>query len=554
MKKFYSLIALAMMASTAFAASNGVAFRKGGSLVEPRQHTSVNKARAISKISEADLTGDIIDVAPEGETKYYSGASSSVYHIFSVTEEDVTGMTAEITFTADGKAYWKNPLSNAPFDTYIVGDVADSKITFQFPQHIYDDYSYADWGLIYEFYLAVYDKTVDEEGASSYDIADNQTITFSIAEDGTISQDGNQMIGMGDYDAWDEVFYFDGYGDQNIVLTPFNDTKVEAPETVVFEDWALTEEYNDNNKWLVKVGFDGNDVYVKGLCSDDRDMTFKGTIDGNRIIVPNGQYVGSLYYRYDYTQAGVIRYEYSDLYDREIGIVTDSADDFVFNYDSEARKLTSQNADCALLFSEGKNSGSYLTVTVNPTIADQGEITTYEPAAALITKAEDDWEWYEQIGLRFEVVLANVDGQLLPEENFGYEIYVDGELFTFTAGEPYVKLTEDLTEVPCTFSDDYDIQHTAGTDFYYVYFYFNTMKSLGVRMVYTTADGQKHYSKMSTLNVDFDGVEDITADKTVAGEEYFDLSGRRISGAANGFAIKRTTYTDGTFATSKVIR
>jgi len=208
-------------------------------------------------------------------------------------------------------------------------------------------------------------------------------------------------------------------------------------------------------------------------------------------LFANGQYVGAIYYRYNYTQAGTVEYQYSEDYGREVGFVKDSAEDYVFNYDASARRLTSIGENSALLFSEGKNSGSYQAVTVNPTIYAQGEITTYEPEAALITGVEDDWDYYEQIGLRFENVLANVDGQLLPEENFGYEIYVDDQLFTFVAGDPYIQLTENLTEVPYTFSDDYDLMYESGTNYHYVYFYFRTMTKLGVRMVYNAPDGKK---------------------------------------------------------------
>jgi hypothetical protein len=557
MKQIYSLLATALIATSAYAAGNGAeaSFRKGGKFITPREHLSSSKAKTVAKaITKDQLTGEIVYTAPEGTTKYYSGASHSYYHIFSMTEEDVTGMTSEITFTADGKAYWKNPLSNAPFDTYIVGDVSGNKITFQFPQHLYDDTTYADWGLTYEFYTAVFEETTDEDGETDYDTVDNQTMTFTIADDGTITQDGNYILGLGDYDDWDEIFYFDGYADKNIVLTPFNDTKVVAPENVTFDYWVIDEDYNDNGKWLVQVGFDGDDVYVKGLSTDDKEMTFKGKVNGDKITVANGQYVGAIYYRYNYTQAGTVEYQYSEDYGREVGYVKDSAEDYVFNYDASARRMTSTGENSALLFSEGKNSGSYQAVTVNPTIYAQGEITTYEPEAALITGVEDDWDYYEQIGLRFENVLANVDGQLLPEENFGYEIYVDDQLFTFVAGDPYIQLTENLTEVPYTFSDDYDLMYEPGTNYHYIYFYFKTMTKLGVRMVYNAPDGKKYYSRMSSIDVSLDSVNGIDVDKYVVSEEYYDLSGRRIAGSDNGFAIKRIKYNDGSVSVVKVVR
>jgi hypothetical protein len=554
MKHFYSAIAAALVASSAWAvnAADNTPFRMGGKLATP-DHKSVNikKAKA-NKIAADDFSGDIVWEAPAGDTKIYSGASHSMSYIFSISEEDVKSMTSEITFTEDGKAYWKNPLSQAPFDSYIIGSVSGNKISFQFPQHVYEDATYADWGLLYEYYIAVFDNISYDEKLS-YTVSDDQTLTLTIADDGTISQDGDKWIGLGDFDQWDQAYYFDGYADKNIVLTPFKDVKVQAPASVVFEDWALKEDYNDTNTWLVKVGFDGSDVYVKGLSQDDSEMTFKGVVNGDKITIANGQYVGEMYYRYNYTQAGVVKYAFSEAYNREVGYVTNSDGDFVFNYDAEKRAMTSPSEDSSLLFAEGIGGTSYSTVTVNPSIYDQGEIKDYTPQTPVITKAEDDWDYYGQIGLRFESVNMNVDGQLLPLENFGYEIYVDDELFTFKAGDPYTKLTEDMTEIPYSFSDDYDIQYLAGTDYHYVYFYFNTMKKLGVRMVYTN-NGQKYYSKFATLSVDFDGVNDINVDKAVKDVQYFDLSGRRVDASTKGFIMKRTTFSDGTSSVTKVIR
>jgi len=58
------------------------------------------------------------------------------------------------------------------------------------------------------YYTAVFEETTDEDGETDYDTVDNQTMTFTIADDGTITQDGNYILGLGDYDDWDENFLF----------------------------------------------------------------------------------------------------------------------------------------------------------------------------------------------------------------------------------------------------------------------------------------------------------------------------------------------------------
>ena len=145
MKHFCTFVSALLLASSAIAATpaDNLTFRQGGKIM-PITHKKGNlkKGKSIAKITDADLTGDIITEAPVGETKHYSGSSMSYYHIFSLEEEEVKGAIYDITYTEDGKAYWLNPLSQAPCGSYIVGDVEGDKITFNFPQHLYDDFTY----------------------------------------------------------------------------------------------------------------------------------------------------------------------------------------------------------------------------------------------------------------------------------------------------------------------------------------------------------------------------------------------------------------------------
>ncbi len=524
-----------------------------------------NKARkaasksVANKITEADLEGQsIITEAPEGTLKHYSGSSSSVSNVFGVSESNVDGVIADITFTEDGKAYWLNPLSNAPFGSYIVGDVnADNTtITFNFPQYIYmEDY---EW-MVYNFYAACFESTT-EDGTTSYSVSDTQTVTFNINEDGTITQQGDLYIGVGDYDVWDEYFYFDGYADKNIVLTPFSATAVTAPEGLKFEDWVIEEKYNDNPKWLMQVAIDGEDVYFKGFNQEFPEWTFKGTIttcnsdseNFTKVVVPSAQYVGNAYYRYNYTMAGVVKYEFSEAYNREIGVVTPTGTSFVFDYNEADHILTSPTTDDVLLINEGNKDVSPNTVAVDPTIYRQGEISDYTPAAPSVLKYEDLWENYSQIGLRFTAPCQTVEAQLLRPEYCSYEVYVDGEVFTFST-EDYPKIDKDYTEVPYTYTDEYDIQYQVGNDYHYVYFYFNTMESLGVRLIYTNpADGKKYYSDITSLDVT--GVEGISADLSpVVSTQYFDTTGSQVSATAKGIVIVKQTHADGTVTVAKKV-
>ena len=51
----------------------------------------------------------------------------------------------------------------------------------------------------------------------------------------------------------------------------------------------------------------------------------------------------------------------------------------------------------------------------------------------------------------------------------------------------------------------------------------------------------------------FTGVEELNADKTVAGVRYFNMAGQEMQ-QADGMTIVVTTYTDGTTSTAKVMK
>lgn len=61
------------------------------------------------------------------------------------------------------------------------------------------------------------------------------------------------------------------------------------------------------------------------------------------------------------------------------------------------------------------------------------------------------------------------------------------------------------------------------------------------------------YSKMVISGISA-GISGIQADRKIAGTEYFDLSGRRVSDAYKGLTIKVTRYADGTSRAEKIMK
>jgi hypothetical protein len=89
------------------------------------------------------------------------------------------------------------------------------------------------------------------------------------------------------------------------LIEPFNDVPVTIPSTAVNVNYALStvanvydESYRTSEKAVV--ARDGNDFYFKGITSFDKDVAFKGTLNGDSIYVTVPQYLGLFdgYYMY----------------------------------------------------------------------------------------------------------------------------------------------------------------------------------------------------------------------------------------------------------------
>jgi hypothetical protein len=568
MKKILPILVAAASIASASAAGKivpGLASRptfsqkeRMATMKERSQKISARKAvknHAPKRIDDADFEGQtIVTSAPNGTLTHYSASTYAFYSSYYYdTEGTVDGVIADVTITEDGKAYWLNPLSGAQFDSYIVGEVDGNKITFTFPQFIGEEDFYGFFELYY--YAALF-TPYEEDGYTDFEEADDQVLVMTINEDGTITQEGDAYLGLGDYDE-DYGFYFDGYADSQIVLTPFNDVAVAAPASATFENWIIEEEYNDVPTWILQGAVVGDDFYFKGLSQDYPEMTFKGHLesDGTNtyVSVPAAQFVGATAYRYNYLLSGTLSYEYDEEYEEEVGTVDVNTDAYKFVYDAENHRLTAPAEDDILFINEGTAALGAIAVAVNPTIYKQGEISDYTPAAATDLYLDDSyWDYYDQMLFSFVATCQTVNGDLLAAANCSYEVFVNGDLFVFTTDE-YTEFDQNYTEIPFNYTDDYDLEYTIGTDTHYIYFNDDSMDSIGVRMIYTNPNtGEKFYSETATLTLNDSGVESVSAEASpVVAAEYFDLNGRRVDASATGVMVVRLTHANGTTSVAK---
>ena len=88
------------------------------------------------------------------------------------------------------------------------------------------------------------------------------------------------------------------------VTTKADKVVVTPPAGVTIEEWNISTDWyqysSSASDWVnysfnptVKVAIDGNDIYIAGLCLYLEDAWIKGTIEGDKVIFPSGQYYGT---------------------------------------------------------------------------------------------------------------------------------------------------------------------------------------------------------------------------------------------------------------------
>ena len=166
---------------------------------------------------------------------------------------------------------------------------------------------------------------------------------------------------------------------------------VVAPENLVTEDYIFTsqelsfdEETEDpiyeDYEAEIKVGFDGNDVYVQGLCANFYlpEAWVKGEKNGSTVTFTTGQYFGQVNNQYDMFFVGY----------GESGI-----EDVVMTYDEATGEFTTDN----WIFINGKpNTIYYYTIYTSNKFTKAGSST----AISSINADEQNAVYFDAMGRR----------------------------------------------------------------------------------------------------------------------------------------------------------
>ena len=296
---------------------------------------------------------------------------------------------------------------------------------------------------------------------------------------------------IGEYQTDGENAYMWNTG-SNLVIT-ISEEESEAPQVVtppaglVTEEWTFN--YNDYSSgeaksFPVNIGFDGNDVYIQGLgsavVSGMASAWVKGTRSGNTITVATDQFMGTYANQYDFYFVGY----------------NGSVSDVTFTMNAAENEMTTSHY--ILLTSAASSLSGYVIFTdVVITKVLETPATPADPEAEEFV--ENQYGHY----FTFSIPTVGTEGETLLTAKLYYQIYkdIEGEVAPFTlSADLYEKLDEDMSIIPYSFTDEWDIFPGATTQVYIYSDDLDSWNKIGVKAIYE-GGGESHESEIVWLDI-----------------------------------------------------
>lgn len=366
-------------------------------------------------------------------------------------------------------------------------------------------------------------------------------IVFTYDEETGVLSTEDYIVTNGEPDelSWYSLFY-------NLVMTPGEVEKPEvvvAPEELEVEDYLFKATDGSDGETVItlplKVGFDGSDVYIQGVCSYLPEAWVKGTVEDGVVTFTSGQYFGE-YRGYDLFFVGSVAGE-------------ETVSDVEFEIDALTGNLSTEQD---IYVSIKQNDVYYVTWYTGITVEKVTDVAAV-PADPEISgfAPYDEGERYGSIS--FVQPLESVEGENLLADKLYYVIYTKSVVdnteapYVFTP-DLYIKIEEDMTYVPYTFNDDYDFNEFQGVKIVYLNFPTSEYKAFGVQAFYLGGNEVNASNLVWKENPETTGISAATAG-SVAKVSYTDLSGRTVAQPTHGLYIMTMKMADGTKKSVKML-
>lgn len=483
----------------------------------------------------------------DASVKAYSRDCEMLYvDYMGLIHTDDYGASATVAYSGD-EVYISNSFGGTTLTSYLVGKVVDDKIVVDFPQKV-DVQEYEDATYTYFAYALTYEEV---DGKYSMNFAKEQSVNFTITENG-LKLEGDNFISLflaeaAVNDKGEEGYnvQFTYFADRYVELKEVNEKPTLFPQTVDKESWVLKSE---EGMRIIDVAIDNNEFYIGGLFTDIPNAAIKGTIEGDKVTFARNQYMGISEYYLHHAYFIPATYKYLEETDEyEAGYTFTAKDDIVFTYDKEAKTLTTTEGQ-AIVFSTITDWIYYIETYNDPTFYWQDNSTALVPADPEIMSIEDNFNDLGFYTICYTLPLESNDGRVLDKDKYHYNILLDGEVYTVVYEDS--EETEEFTDIPHAYEDFQNMIWMG--DYVEGYVWATGFEKVGIQAFYDNGDGNITHSNVVYIEVA--SVADVKASAQVVNTEYFDITGRKISGKDRGLKICRQTMSDGSVKVVKVMK
>lgn len=540
----------------------------------------VNKAPAANALP---TVADIITDQPAGTLHVGARSGFYTYSFFGYILGGSYSNTVGDWVVSDSAIYIKEPLHGLTTNSWLKLDkVDDENYVAHLPQAIYSETVTQDDGTdtTYVYYAKRFvftGQTYAEDSTTAGSVDAHFTYKNGVLQSVDTAYDASGFP-LAAINLTDETNGFYGYLDGATKFEEVTEKPTALPSTATPENYELDNTtYSGTiipaqdtsvidssvNRSIVRVAFDGNDVYINNPSTKSDDSWIKGTIEGNKAIF-KPQYIGI-----DSTQNVFTWFEPatftlvndSSYYDYfgEIDVLRSYslADELVFDYDPTTKSFSAP-ANTSFLINAAPDRVYYVD-TYDEAKLNPWEETEGTPADPEFTDFDNEFADYGDFALVYNIPDVDTTGKLMNVDKVYFNLFTSDDPenpYELTEDEGYNYYSGDPANIPYTYSDGNDVNASGTTHYNYFYFDPTTIDSIGVQSFYNGA-GVLHNSNVVWFNVGAaTAINNIQGDHSgIKGVAYYDLSGRQVNAPKQtGIYIKEVTYADGTKKGVKFIK
>lgn len=445
-----------------------------------RKEASAIRMKGVPAKAGVTLPEIITDV--EGTKIDYLESYEGYFYFMGIipARDFFTDTPTHMVFSEDGKAYIYNIIPNFPTESYVVGTVADNKITVTFPQAVKIE---KRDGSIYDYYVDRLELEMVSGEEGTFWPSEKRDVVYTMREDGSVEMEksgGAWAVGITNNEG-----LWQGYADWDCVYVRNGNELLTPPEGLAVEEMQMITNFTG---YQIGVGFDGDDVYMRGICPSLPDSWIKGKLEGGKVTFANGQYIGDVpgYNMMGFFFGGMAYPDSKYVWAYEL------SDSFVMQYDAAAKTFTT---DQTIIINDNKEVLRYMYTFRTPMMHPGKEDHSKVPQNISPISYNPYGISGNCIGFKFYLPNLSVDNYILPKDELYWSLYIDDELYVF---EPYLfeGLKEDMEEVPFN-CDLEDIENPGGDVLHTIYIPIEDFEKVGyISLRKVAGEEDPYYSQL----------------------------------------------------------